>query len=167
MSKLYFILHNVRSAYNIGAIFRTADGIGVAKIYLTGYTCAPHDGTCAWTTKPQRMIGKVALGADQAVSWEKCAIEDAIVRLRNDNVRIVALEQTVRSIDVKNFDSDERSIALILGNEPKGIDEQTLSYADDAVEIPMRGTKKSLNVAVAAGVAGYTLYDKLKGDKYN
>jgi len=163
--ELYFIVHNVRSAHNVGAIFRTADGIGVAKIFLTGYTCTPHDGRTPWTTKPERMIGKVALGADQAVAWEKDEdVAAVIARLRAQDTRIVALEQTDASVPVAKFTSDGRSVALILGNEPKGIDDATLALCDDAVDIPMRGVKESLNVSVAAGVAGYALYDTLKGD---
>ncbi len=163
MPELFFILHNIRSAYNIGAIFRTADGIGVAKIFLTGYTCAPHDGVRAWTTRPERMIGKTALGADQQVPWEKEEDFAAVVmRLRAQNVRIVALEQTPASVPVADFVPDGCSVALVLGNEPRGIDAQALALCDAAVEIPMRGTKESLNVAVAAGVAGYALYDILE-----
>ncbi len=162
MAQLFFILHNIRSAHNIGAIFRTADGIGVAKLYLTGYTCPPYDGTRSWTTKPERMIGKVALGADSTVPWEKHEnVADVIGTLKERDVRIVALEQTPESSAVTDFVGDGRDVALILGNEPKGIDAQTLALIDCAVEIPMRGAKQSLNVSVAAGVAGYTLYDRI------
>ncbi len=164
MRKLYFILHNIRSAHNVGAIFRTADGCGVAKVYLTGYTCAPYNGENSWTTKPERMIGKVALGADQSMPWEKNEnIKEVVRELRHDNVRIVALEQTPESVLTADFVDDGRSIALVLGNEPNGIDEETLQIVDDAIEIPMRGMKKSLNVSVAAGIAGYALYDKMEG----
>ncbi len=162
MAQLFFILHNIRSAHNIGAIFRTADGIGVAKLYLTGYTCAPYDGMQSWTTKPERMIGKVALGADSAVPWEKHEDVAAVIStLKERDVLVIALEQTPKSIAVTDFVGDGRDVALILGNEPKGIDDATLALTDCAVAIPMRGTKQSLNVSVAAGVAGYALYDRL------
>ncbi len=162
---LYFILHNIRSAYNVGAIFRTADGIGVATVYCSGYTCPPHDGTRSWTTKPERMIGKTALGADQMVPWEKWDDSLALLRmLRDRGVRIVALEQTPNSVPVTQFRSDGRPVALILGNEPRGIESSVLEHCDAAVDIPMRGQKESLNVSVAAGVAGYTLYDILNGE---
>lgn len=160
--QLYFILHNIRSAHNVGAIFRTADGIGVAKVFLTGYTCAPYDGRDPWTTKPERMIGKVALGADQTMPWEKVEnVTEVIAQLKSDGVQIVALEQTEMSVDVADFVADGRSVALVLGNESKGVDAETLALCDAFVEISMRGMKESLNVSVATGVAGYALYDKI------
>ncbi len=160
MKKLYFILHNLRSAYNVGSIFRTADGVGVAQIYLTGYTMTPFDGSRPYETKPERMLGKTALGADKTVPWEKCEdIAQIMTQLRGEGVEIVALEQTAQSVDYAEFvpSADSSGVALILGNEPVGIDEEALALADSAIEIPMRGEKKSLNVSVAAGVAGYQI----------
>lgn len=160
--KFYLVLHNVRSAYNVGAIFRTADGAGVDHIYLTGYTPTPPDGTRSYTTKPERMIIKTALGAIDSVPWSQYNDFDAVLeQIKKDDVAIVALEQNEKSINYKDFLLD-KSIALILGNEPVGIDEKTLSKCDIMVDIPMRGEKKSLNVSVAAGIAVYELIDKVK-----
>lgn len=159
--KLYLILHNIRSAYNVGAVFRSADGVGVEHIYLTGYTPSPPDGTKAYTTKPERKIIKTALGAIDYVDWTKNEnVEEIIKELKKKNTEIVALEQTKNSIDYKSF-KPKRDTALVLGNEPVGIDEQTLSFCDTMIDIPMRGKKKSLNVSVAAGIAMYELADKL------
>ncbi len=160
MKKFYFILHNLRSAYNVGSIFRTADGIGVEKIYLTGYTMTPFDGVRPYETKPERMLGKTALGADKTVPWEKCEdFAELVGRLKSEKVQILALEQTPESVNYTEFtpDTNAAGVALVLGNEPDGLDEEALALTDAAVEIPMRGKKKSLNVAVAAGVAGYRL----------
>ena len=159
--KLYLILHNIRSAYNVGAIFRTADGVGVEHIYLTGYTPSPPDGIKAYTTKPERKIIKTALGAIDYVNWTKNEnVEEIVKKLKEKDVEMVALEQAKSSIDYKSF-KPKADIALVLGNEPVGIDEQTLSYCDTIIDIPMRGRKKSLNVSVAAGIAMYELFDKL------
>jgi tRNA G18 (ribose-2'-O)-methylase SpoU len=161
-NKFYLILHNIRSAYNVGAIFRTADGVGVDHIYLTGYTPLPPDGTQLYTTKPERMIIKTALGAIDYVSWSGHKnIEDVVGKLHKNNTQIVALEQGKNSVDYKQFIAN-KSIALILGNEPVGIDEQTLELCDTMIDIPMRGQKNSLNVSVAAGIAMYELIDKVK-----
>jgi len=161
-NKFYLILHNIRSAYNVGAIFRTADGAGVDHIYCTGYTPTPPDGTEVYVTKPQRGIIKTSLGAIDYVEWDRYEkIEDLVTKLKKENFEIVALEQGEESIDYKEFKTD-KSVALVLGNEPVGIDEQTLLLCDTMIDIPMRGDKKSLNVSVAAGIAMYELIDKAK-----
>lgn len=155
--KLYLVLHNVRSAYNVGAIFRTADGAGVDHIYLTGYTPMPPDGSQIYTTKPERMIIKTALGAHEYVAWSKH--EDFVEvadQLHEGGVQIVALEQGEGSIDYRDYIYDG-DVALVLGNEPVGIDAQALKHCDAMIEIPMLGQKKSLNVSVAAGIALYAL----------
>jgi tRNA G18 (ribose-2'-O)-methylase SpoU len=155
--KIYLVLHNIRSAYNVGAIFRTADGAGVEHIYLTGYTPAPPDGTRIYTTKPERMIIKTALGANEYVSWSQHHdFADVATELKKRSVTIVALEQGERSIDFRSYKS-VGDIALVLGNEPVGIDEETLTQCEVMIDIPMHGKKKSLNVSVAAGIALYAL----------
>lgn len=158
----YLILHNIRSAYNVGAIFRTADGAGVDHIYLTGYTPAPPDGTRVYTTKPERMIIKTALGAQEYMQWSKNDDFDAVVdELKKDACEIVALEQGDESVNYKEY-SAKNNVALVLGNEPVGIDDAALEKCDTMIDIPMRGEKQSLNVSVAAGVAMYELIDKVK-----
>ncbi len=151
------ILHDIRSAHNVGSIFRTADATGVHHIYITGYTPRPHDGTRPYTTKPERGIIKTALGAEQFVPWsEHKDLFALLATLKKDGVRIVALEQDAHSISFAQYQAPEHC-ALILGNEPTGISQDILSHCDDIVEIPMYGQKKSLNVSVAAGVALYAL----------
>lgn len=151
------ILHNVRSAHNVGAIFRTADGCGVSHIYLTGYTPTPPDGSRPFTTKPERKLIKTALGSHEFVNWSKFEnVDEVFEDLKKRNFQIVALEQGEGSIDYKKFEP-EFPLALVLGNEPVGIDEETLAKCDIMIDIPMRGQKKSLNVSVAAGIAMYEI----------
>ncbi len=154
---LFLVLHNVRSAYNVGAIFRTADGAGVAHIHLSGYTPTPPDGSRPFTTKPERMVIKTALGAQETVPWShRDTFEEVIALLRADGVHIVALEQTPQSVDYRAYQPTGPT-ALVLGNEPDGIDMAHLALCDAAMDIPMYGTKTSLNVSVAAGIALYAL----------
>lgn len=160
--KLFIIAHNIRSAYNIGAIFRTADGMGASKIYLTGYSPTPHDKKKILQTSAQKMIAKTALGAENNLPWEYCEnINELVVKLKKEEVEIVALEQDVRSVDYEKY-IPQKSVALILGNEPVGMEREVLDACDAIIEIPMRGKKNSLNVAVAFGVAGYSIYGKIK-----
>ena len=146
------ILHNLRSEENVGSLFRTADAFGVEKIYLTGYTPAPIDRF----KRPVSKIAKTALGAERIVPWEQGSVAAVISALKSERVRILALEQDVRSVALHAYQRPAR-VAVVLGNEVEGIDAATLALCDDVVHIPMRGTKESLNVAVAGGVALYTL----------
>lgn len=142
------ILHNIRSVYNVGSIFRTADAAGVSKIYLTGYTPTPLDRF----GRPRKDIAKVALGAEKTVPWEHVPnIKPLLKKLKKEKTAIVAVEQSPRSKDYKKFKSSGRT-ALILGNEVGGIEKNILKQCDHVLEIPMRGEKESLNVSVAAGV---------------
>ena len=159
--ELFLILHNIRSAHNVGALFRTADGVGVTKIFLTGYTPAPAGKNSLFPTAAQKMIAKTALGAEEQIAWEhKKSVSDVIDQLKADGVQVVALEQTKKSVDYRSFIPQFPS-AMIVGNEPKGLDQRTIQKCDAAIEIPMRGSKESLNVSVAAGVALYELMKKL------
>lgn len=154
---LVLVLHDIRSAYNVGAIFRTADGAGVAHIYLSGYTPGPPDGSRPFTTKPERMVIKTALGAQQCVPWTRRAtFEDVATYLRAQNMALVALEQTPHSTNYRDYVVN-RPTALVLGNEPVGMDPAHVALCDAAIDIPMYGRKKSLNVSVAAGIALYAL----------
>jgi tRNA G18 (ribose-2'-O)-methylase SpoU len=154
--EVYLILHNIRSAHNVGAIFRTADAIGVAKIYLTGYTPAPLDRFGS----PRKDIAKSALGAEKVVPWEQSASPSMLVKkLKKEKVFVAGLEQSARSQDYKKFRAPGR-IALILGNEVLGISKPLQALCDALVEIPMRGGKESLNVSVAAGIALFRLFDR-------
>ncbi len=151
------ILHDVRSAHNVGSIFRTADAAGISHIYLTGYTPRPYDGSLPYTTKPERSIIKTALGAQEYVSWSGHeTAQEVISTLAAEGIRIVALEQSSRSVDYRRYEPSF-PLVLILGNEPKGIDSSLLLMCDDIIELPMYGQKQSLNVSVAAGIALYHL----------
>ena len=155
--ELYIIAHNIRSAHNVGAIFRSSDGAGVDKIYLSGYSQRPADTSKEDKVKPEKMLEKTALGAQLSVSWESVDdLEELIRQLKKDGVQIVALEKTQKSVDIKKF-KPIFPMALILGHEVNGVDDQILDLCDNVIEIPMRGQKESLNVSVAAGVAIYEL----------
>lgn len=149
---LYLVIHNVRSAHNVGSLFRTADGMGVSKIFLTGYTGAPVDRFGRKDTK----ISKVSLGAEDTVPWEKRDIESTIQELRNMNVDVVALEQAPRAIPLSEYKA-KGGVALIVGNEVEGVTEDVLALCDMVVEIPMKGEKESLNVSNAGAIALYQL----------
>lgn len=149
MKEVYLILDNIRSTYNVGSIFRTADAVGVKQIFLVGVTPAPIDRF----GREQYDIAKVALGAEKSIGWEQREdLLELIGELKEQNIEIVALEQSENSIDYKDFEIDGPT-ALILGEETQGISSEILEKVDKAIEIPMRGEKESLNVAVAAGVA--------------
>lgn len=146
--EVILILHNIRSNHNVGSIFRTADAVGITKIFLTGYTPAPLD-------KFGRIVGeisKTALGAEKNILWEKNKnIKKVIENLKKEGFRIIAIEQAKNSVDYKKIKIKSKS-AFILGNEVAGLSKSTLSFCDTIAEIPMRGKKESLNVSVSAGV---------------
>lgn len=148
----YLIIHDIRSAHNVGSLFRTADGMGVSKIFLTGYTPAPLDRFGRKDAK----IAKVSLGAEDTVPWEKKEIHELIRELKRNAVEVAALEQTPHSILLNDY-HPTGATALIVGNEVDGIPDEILSASDVAVEIPMRGKKGSLNVSNAAAIALYRL----------
>jgi len=146
--EIILILHNIRSVYNVGAIFRTADAVGVKKIYLTGYTPTPLDRF----GRKRPDVAKSALGAEEAVYWEQEEdLGKLILELKEDNFEIIALEQDSRSQDYRKVKIKEK-IALLVGNETEGLQQSLVDASDVVIEIPMRGKKESLNVSVAAGV---------------
>lgn len=151
------ILHNIRSAENVGSMFRTADAFGITKVYLTGYTPTPVDRF----KRPVSRIAKTALGAEKTVSWEKVEVAPLIEQLRADGVSVIALEQAPHAVPLHTLVRDpgleQKGWALLVGNEVEGVDPETLALVDSVVEIPMHGTKESLNVAVAAGIALFSL----------
>ncbi|MEB2330492.1 MAG: TrmH family RNA methyltransferase [Ignavibacteriaceae bacterium] len=146
---------NIRSIFNVGAIFRTSDAILAEKIWLTGYTPYP----------PRKEIEKVALGATRTVHWEyvKNPIE-VIDKLKSFGVKIAVLEQTNKRNTIWDVKTDDFPICLVLGNEISGVAEGIIRRADLSYEIPMFGFKQSLNVSVAFGIAAYSLLRKLKDD---
>lgn len=144
----YVILHNIRSRYNVGATFRTSDGAGVARLFLTGYTPTPIDRF----GRPVAEIIKTSLNASTMVPWEHAEnILAVIQRLKADGVTLVAIEQTPTAISLYDF-VEPAKVAYIFGNEITGIENAVVAACDAVVEIPMRGQKESLNVSVTAGV---------------
>jgi len=147
MKDFYVICDNIRSLENIGSIFRTADALGVAKIFLCGISGTP----------PNHKISKTALGAETTVPFEYHKQTARLIKkLKQQKVFIVALEQSPQSILYAKL-KPRYPLALIIGNEVKGISKNTLKLADNIIHLPMKGKKESLNVAVAFGVAGYQI----------
>lgn len=143
------ILPDIRSAINVGAIFRTADAIGIDKLYLVGVTPRPTDKF----GRIQKDIAKSALGAETWVPWEyKEKLIPLLNSLKKEGYEIVALEQDEKSIDYRKYKKPSK-MAFILGPEVTGLDKKILKLCDKIVEIPMKGKKESLNVSVACGVA--------------
>lgn len=139
---VFLILDNIRSMYNVGAIFRTADAARVEKIFLSGITAKP----------PRKEIEKTALKTIEYVPWEYCDDSKKLVmKLKDRGVQIVALEQTNVSINYKQFDF-QKPVAVIVGHEIEGISDNLLNLSDAVVEIPMYGIANSLNVSVACGI---------------
>lgn len=154
--RFYVLLHNIRSLHNVGSIFRTAEGLGVDKIYLTGLTPGPYDVF----GKLRKDFQKTALGAEKYIEWEKVKNPSTLIkRLRKEKVKIIALEQSKTSIPLTSLSNRiaKWDTALILGNEVHGIPKSILQKSDAVIEIPMRGKKESLNVSVAAGIAIYEI----------
>lgn len=145
------ILPNIRSAQNVGAIFRTAEGAGINKIYLTGYTPVPIDKF----KRNRKDIAKSALGAEKMISWKyKNNLRTLISKLKKEGYFIIAIEQDEDSIDYKKVKIQKlNKIAFLVGTEVSGLPKNVLRKCDIIVEIPMRGEKESLNVSVACGVA--------------
>jgi 23S rRNA (guanosine2251-2'-O)-methyltransferase len=161
VDRLVVVAHNLRSAHNVGALFRTAEGLGVAKLYLTGYTpypVAPNDTRLPHVAKrAESQINKTALGANEYLAWEHLEqLESLVGQLKEQGFRVVGLEQADSSISLEEF-APSAKLALLIGNEPKGIDSQALDLCDAVVEIPMRGRKESFNVVQAAAIAIYQI----------
>ncbi len=151
------ILHNIRSAHNVGAMFRTADGAGVAEIILSGYTPVPAKKGALYLTDADKALHKTALGAEYMVPWRKVATPGrTLTLLKKSGFTVVALEQMKGSVPYQQYKS-KGPVALIVGNEVRGIDQKILKQCDTVLEIPMRGAKNSLNVSVACGIALYQI----------
>lgn len=159
MPEIIVIAHNIRSTHNIGAIFRTAEGFGVSKIIVSGYSpyplTKPDSRLPHIAHKLHAQIHKTALGAEDLVPFEYQE-EPNITQLRESGFVIAGLEQTSDSTPLQGYKSPDK-IALVLGEEVEGISEDLLSQCDLTLEIPMRGRKESFNVSVAAGIALYQL----------
>ena len=153
MKKKILILDTIRSAYNVGAMFRTADGVGVEKLYLVGYTPAPLDRF----GRVQSEIAKTSLGATESVAWEQVATDAVVELVQNlqaDGYTVVAVEQDAKAVGWADFQVPER-VAYVVGNETDGVSQMILDAADQILELPMHGQKESLNVSVTAGIVLY------------
>lgn len=143
------VLENIRSAYNVGSIFRTADAFLLEAIYICGYTAYP----------PHKEIKKTALGADETVHWKHFKhIGEAISELKNNGYSVYGVEQAQNSCKLQNINNKpDEKIAVILGNEVTGVEQTTIEQCDGCIEIPQLGMKHSLNVSVAAGIVLWEL----------
>jgi tRNA G18 (ribose-2'-O)-methylase SpoU len=143
---IILIINSIRSSYNIGSLFRTADSAGIEEIIICGYSPYP----------PRQDISKTALGADETVTWRYIQkAEDAICILKEQGWHVFAVELTDSSRDYTSLNSQDFPLALVVGNEITGVDQSVLELCDGAIEIPMYGVKHSLNVAVASGIVLY------------
>lgn len=149
------VIDNLRSVYNVGSIFRTANAVGIDKIILCGTTPTPLD---KWGDK-RSDFAKVALGAEDIVVWEyETSIGEAIKKLKEDGNYIIAIEQDEKAVDYKKVNIEEKDkIAFVVGPEVDGMLKENLELCDVIAEIPMLGTKESLNVTIAFGIAIYRI----------
>lgn len=147
------ILDNIRSLNNVGSVFRTSDAFLIEKIYLCGITATP----------PNKEIHKTALGATESVAWEYVDNTIELVeKLKQDNVKILAIEQAENSIMLNKFTPKiNQKYAIVMGNEVKGVQQEVVSAADFCIEIPQLGTKHSLNISVSCGVVLWDLFNKI------
>ncbi len=151
---IVIVLDNVRSAHNVGSVFRTADAFLLAGVYLCGITATP----------PNKEIFKTALGASDWVSWQYAAnTTDAVQHLKSEGYTIIAIEQADASVPLHRFmpDTTQQRYALVFGHEVEGVSEAVMALADECVEIPQLGVKHSLNIAVSVGVV---LWEFVRGN---
>lgn len=150
---LTVVLDDVRSMYNVGSVFRTADSFRLEKIMLCGITACP----------PHPEIHKTALGAELSMEWEKCEnTTEAVNKLHEEGYEVYALEQVEHSVPLQNFKVEQgKKYALILGNEVKGVSQEAVNICDGAIEIPQFGTKHSMNVSVSGGIAIWQIASQL------
>lgn len=152
-SPIVVVLDNIRSSNNIGSILRTSDAFRIASIYLCGISATP----------PNKEIHKTALGAEDSVDWKymKNTI-DAVAELKGKGYKIIAIEQVEDSIYLPHYTPDPNDrLALIFGNEVKGVEQDVVNLCDSCLEIPQFGTKHSFNVSVSAGIVLWDIFNKI------
>lgn len=154
---LVVVLDNVRSCNNIGSFFRTSDALLIERIYLCGITATP----------PNKEIHKTALDAEKTVDWSYTEnTEDAIAELKAQGFTVYAVEQIDKSIMLPDFEpATDEKVALVFGNEVKGVQQKVVDLCDGAIEIPQFGTKHSFNVSVSAGIVLWDLFKKMKWNR--
>jgi tRNA G18 (ribose-2'-O)-methylase SpoU len=156
MAIFNIILDNIRSVHNVGSLFRTADTLGIAKIYCVGTTPTPLDRF----GNKRSDFAKVSLGAEESVPWEYISdAHDLIKQLKKEQFTIIALEQASNSVDYKSVHVGDKA-AIILGNEVDGVSKLLQKHSDVIAEIPMKGQKESLNVSISGAIFLYRLLDK-------
>lgn len=148
------LLDNIRSAHNVGSIFRSCDAFLIDEIVLCGITAKP----------PNKEIRKTALGSTDSVKWSYFEnIKDAILKLKQEKYQIISVEQADKSTDLKNFKiQSKKKYAIIFGNEINGVNQKVIDMSDDVVEIPQFGTKHSFNVSVSVGIVIWDFFTKIK-----
>lgn len=159
MTQIVLIAHNVRSCHNVGSLLRTAEGLGVHKVYLSGYTPypqgqkdtrLPHEAA-----KLHKQIAKTALGAEASQAWEHVdSIQDLLMQLKTQGYMVAAVEQSETSVPLPSFKAPDK-LVLIVGREVEGIEQEILAACQYILEIPMFGKKESFNVVQAAAMALY------------
>ncbi len=149
---IVIVLDNVRSANNVGSVFRTSDAYRIERIYLCGITACP----------PNKDIHKTALGAEDTVAWQYAAqTEDAVAELRSAGYRIFSVEQAENSTDLRDFSLEAGArYAFVFGNEVKGVSQNVIGMSDGVIELPQYGTKHSLNISVTAGIVIWDIFIK-------
>jgi len=150
---LVVVLDNIRSCNNVGSVFRTSDALLVSKICLCGITAKP----------PEKEIHKTALGAENTVEWKYFeTTEEAVKLLKEEGYRIIAIEQVEGSIALNEYKPEPgEKLALVFGNEVKGVQQEVVDLCDQTIEIPQFGTKHSFNISVSAGIVLWDLFNKL------
>ncbi len=151
---LVVVLDNIRSCNNIGSVFRTSDALLIEKIYLCGITATP----------PNAEIHKTALDSEKSVEWEYFEkTEDAVAQLQNNLYKVYAIEQVENSISLPDFSPGTgEKVAVVFGNEVKGVQQKVVNICNGSIEIPQFGTKHSFNVSVSAGIVLWDMFQKLR-----
>jgi len=151
---IVIVLDNIRSLNNIGSTFRTADAFIIEAIYLCGITAQP----------PHREIQKTALGATETINWKYFnQTSTAVKELKEKGYQIASIEQAEDSVMLNEFEvNSDKKIAVIFGNEVKGVDQEIVNESDVVIEIPQYGTKHSLNISVSVGIVLWDLFQKIK-----
>ncbi len=151
---IIIVLDNIRSAYNVGSIFRTSDAFLLSGIYLCGITPKP----------PNKEIRKTALGSNESVDWKYFEnTSESIKDLKSKNYTIISIEQVKKGKILNNFTpKKEKKYALIFGNEIKGVSQEIVDFSDECIEIPQYGTKHSLNVGISVGIIVWDFFQKMK-----
>jgi 23S rRNA (guanosine2251-2'-O)-methyltransferase len=161
MRDIIIIAHDIRSSHNVGSLLRTAEGLGITKVFCTGYTPYPAGSTDSrlphLALKIDRQIHKTALGAEKNLAWEhRDDVLPLLTELKANGYTVAALEQSTSSIALPDFTAPQK-VALMIGREVEGIEQELLNRCDTIIEIPMSGKKESFNVVQAAAMALYHL----------